>query len=377
MEMKLALRGAAALAIAATAAPLAAQSETFQSQEHEFRVVTVAEGLQNPWGLAFLPNGDLLVTERPGRLRLVRDGVVQPEPIAGIPAVHAAGQGGLMDVAIHPQFAQNNLVYVSYSKPGPDNTATTAVIRGRLEGNQLANVEEIFEANAWTNRNVHFGSRLLFDRDGYLFVTVGDRGVMEEAQNLANHQGTINRLHDDGRIPQDNPFVGRAGAEPSIYTYGNRSPQGLTIHPETGQLWGSEHGPRGGDEINLIQAGLNYGWPVVTYGINYNMQVISELQQKEGMESPLYQYTPSIATSGIAIYDGDRFPNWRGNVLIGALALQHVSRVVFDGTRVVSEERLLDGFGERIRDVRTGPDGFVYLLTDSPEGRVLRLEPAS
>jgi aldose sugar dehydrogenase len=377
MEMKLALRGAAALAMVAAAAPLAAQSDTFQSQEHAFRVATVAEGFQNPWGLAFLPNGDLLVTERPGRLRLIRNGVVQPEPVAGIPAVHAAGQGGLMDVAIHPQFAQNNLVYVSYSKPGPDNTATTAVIRGRLEGNQLTGVEEIFEADAWTNRNVHFGSRLVFDRDGYLFVTVGDRGVMEEAQNLSNHQGTINRLHDDGRIPEDNPFVGQAGAQPSIYTYGNRSPQGLTIHPVTGQLWGSEHGPRGGDEINLIQAGHNYGWPVVTYGINYNMQVISELQEKEGMESPLYQYTPSIATSGIAIYDGDRFPNWRGNVFIGALALQHVSRVVFEGTRVVSEERLLDGFGERIRDVRSGPDGYIYLLTDSPEGRILRLEPAS
>jgi aldose sugar dehydrogenase len=374
--MKLAFRGAVAVAVA-VAAPLAAQSGTFASQDHSYRVVTVAEGLQNPWGMAFLPDGDILVTERPGRLRLVRGGVVQPQPIEGIPAVRAIGQGGLLDVALHPRFAENRLVYLSYSKPGEDNLGTTAVIRGRFDGTRLTDVEEIFEAEAWTTRPVHFGSRLVFDRNGYLFVSIGDRGVMEEAQELSNHQGTIVRLHDDGRVPEDNPFVGQPGARPEIYTYGNRSPQGLTLHPETGALWGSEHGPRGGDEINLLEAGRNYGWPVVTYGINYNGEIISEIQEKEGMESPLYQYTPSIATSGIAIYDGDRFPRWRGNVFVGALALQHLSRVVFDGTRAVSEERLLEGFGERIRDVRNGPDGYIYLLTDSAEGRILRLEPAN
>jgi glucose/arabinose dehydrogenase len=367
---------ALALVVAACgSAPPAAEAQVIQSERHAFRVTTVVEGLEHPWGLAFLPGGDLLVTERPGRLRLIRGGVLEAEPIAGVPEVWASGQGGLLDVALHPDFERNRLVYLSYSKPG-ERGATTAVIRGTFDGARLADIEEIFEADAWTRNRVHFGSRLLFDRDGYLFISIGDRGVMQEAQNLANHQGTIVRLHDDGRVPADNPFVGRSGARPEIWAYGIRSPQGVALHPITGALWESEHGPRGGDEINLIQPGRNYGWPTITYGINYNGEAITDITEKEGMEQPLHYWVPSIAASGLAIYDGDAFPEWRGNAFVGGLAGQQLARVSFDGTRSVSEETLLTELKERIRDVRSGPDGYLYLLVDAPSARVLRLEPA-
>lgn len=369
--------GVVALAIAAAACggtPTDAMAQVHESEEHAFRVVTVVEGLEHPWGMAFLPGGEILVTERPGRLRIVRDGALDPEPIEGTPEVWARGQGGLLDVAVHPDFEKNRLVYLSYSKPGDDGRATTAVVRGRLEGGRLADVEEIFEADAWTDRRVHFGSRLVFGRDGHLFISIGDRGVMQEAQNLGNHQGTIVRLHDDGRIPADNPFVGRADARPEIWAYGIRSPQGLAIHPVTGELWESEHGPRGGDEVNLILPGRNYGWPVITYGINYNGTPITELKAKEGMEQPLHYWVPSIATSGLAIYDGDAFPRWKGDVFVGGLAGQQLARVRFDGTRAVGWESLLQGIG-RIRDVRVGPDGLIYLLIDDKNAPMLRLEP--
>jgi glucose/arabinose dehydrogenase len=367
---------ALALVVAACgSAPPAAEAQVIQSERHAFRVTTVVEGLEHPWGLAFLPGGDLLVTERPGRLRLIRGGVLEAEPIAGVPEVWASGQGGLLDVALHPDFERNRLVYLSYSKPG-ERGATTAVIRGTFDGARLADIEEIFEADAWTRNRVHFGSRLLFDRDGYLFISIGDRGVMQEAQNLANHQGTIVRLHDDGRVPADNPFVGRSGARPEIWAYGIRSPQGVALHPITGALWESEHGPRGGDEINLIQPGRNYGWPTITYGINYNGEAITDITEKEGMEQPLHYWVPSIAASGLAIYDGDAFPEWRGNAFVGGLAGQQLARVSFDGTRSVSEETLLTELKERIRDVRSGPAGYLYLLVDAPSARVLRLEPA-
>jgi aldose sugar dehydrogenase len=368
--------GAAVAAGLAAVTPACAQTTSFDSGDHPYEVVTVVDGLEHPWSLAFLPGGDMLVTERPGRLRVIRDGALVPQPIGGVPEVWVQGQGGLLEVLPHPDFERNRLVYLSFSKPGADG-ATTAVVRGRFDGERLNDVEEIFEASAWTDRRVHFGSRLVFDDDGFLFITIGDRGVMEEAQNTSNHQGTILRLHDDGRIPEDNPFVGQAGVQPEIWAYGIRSPQGLALHPETRALWETEHGPRGGDEINLIQPGRNYGWPVITYGINYNGEPISDITEKPGMEQPLHHWTPSIATSGLAFYTGHRFPAWRGNLFTGALAGQHVARVVLDGTRVVREEKLLDGFGERFRDVRDGPDGYLYLLTDSPQGRVLRLEPSS
>lgn len=369
---------AAALLAAVTAcagAPTDAAAQTFTSEHHTFRVATVVEGLEHPWGMAFLPDGSILVTERPGRLRLVRNGVLEPEPIAGVPEVWARGQGGLLDVALHPDFERNRLVYLSYSKPGP-NGATTAVARGRLVGGRLEDVEDIFVADAWTNRGQHFGSRLVFDGKGHLFVSIGDRGVMQEAQNPGNHQGTIVRLLDDGRVPADNPFVGREGFRPEIYAYGIRSPQGLALHPETGELWETEHGPRGGDEINLILPGRNYGWPTITYGINYDGTKISDHTHMEGMEQPLHYWVPSIATSGLAFYTGDKFPGWKGDVFVGGLAGQQLVRLRFDGTRRVAIEVLLTELKRRIRDVRNGPDGYIYLLVDEPSAPMLRLEPA-
>jgi len=369
---------AAALLAAVTAcagAPTDAAAQIFTSEHHTFRVATVVEGLEHPWGMAFLPDGSILVTERPGRLRLVRNGALEPEPIAGVPEVWARGQGGLLDVALHPDFERNRLVYLSYSKPGP-NGATTAVARGRLVDGRLEDVEDIFVADAWTNRGQHFGSRLVFDGKGHLFISVGDRGVMQEAQNPSNHQGTIIRLHDDGRVPADNPFVGREGFRPEIYAYGIRSPQGLALHPETGELWETEHGPRGGDEINLILPGRNYGWPTITYGINYNGEKISDHTHMEGMEQPLHYWVPSIATSGLAFYTGDKFPGWKGDAFVGGLAGQQLVRLRFDGTRRVAIEVLLTELKRRIRDVRNGPDGYIYLLVDEPSAPMLRLEPA-
>lgn len=364
------------------ALPLAACNQgpttsSFEGDSHTYQVVPVVEGLEHPWGLAFLPDGGMLVTERPGRLRIVRDGELDPTPVSGVPTVWNQGQGGLLDVALHPDFAENRWVYLSFSKPGPSNQATTAVVRGRLDGNALTGVEEIFEADAWTGAGVHFGSRLQFDREGYLYVTVGDRGIMQEAQDPTNHQGTINRLHDDGSIPSDNPFVGEAGYEPSIFAYGIRSPQGLTLHPSTGELMETEHGPRGGDELNHIQAGRNYGWPEITYGINYDGTEITDQTEAPGMEQPLHYWVPSIATSGLAFYTGDRFPDWRGDAFVGGLAGTTLARIEMNGLEAVGEERLLSDWGQRIRDVRDGPDGFLYILTDVAEGGIYRLEPGS
>jgi aldose sugar dehydrogenase len=340
------------------------------------RVVTVVEGLEHPWGLAFLPDGEgMLVTERPGRLRLVRQGQLVAEPIAGVPAVRASGQGGLLDVTLHPDFARNRLVYLSYSKPG-DRGATTAVARGRLDGVALVGVEDIFVADAWASGGQHFGSRLVFDGAGHLYITVGDRGDGQRAQNLRDHAGTTLRLHDDGRVPQDNPFVGRTDARPEIYTFGNRNAQGMVLHPATGEVWLNEHGPRGGDEINRVVAGRNYGWPEFSFGNHYTGRRIPDPTADAGLELPLLHWTPSIAPSGMAVYTGDVFPQWRGDVFVGALAGQHLRRVRFDGTRVVEQEELLRDRRHRIRDVRNGPDGLIYLLVDDSRAPLLRLEPA-
>jgi aldose sugar dehydrogenase len=360
--------------LACQRAPVNAVAQT-GGATHEYRVVTVVEGLDRPWGMAFLPDGGILVTERPGRLRVVRNGSLAPQPVSGVPAVFARGQGGLLDVALHPDFARNRLVYLSYAKPGPGG-ATTAVSRGTFTGDRLENVQEIFEARAWRDAGQHFGSRLLFDRDGYLYVTVGDRGAMREAQDRSNHIGTTIRLHDDGRVPVDNPFVGQSGVLPEIYSYGHRNAQGMALHPQTGQVWLNEHGPRGGDEINLVQAGRNYGWPEITHGRNYDGSVITRDTVRSGMESPLLHWTPSIAPSGMTFYTGNAFPDWRTSVFSGALAGQHLRRTVFDGARVVGEESLLTDFGRRIRDVREGPDGFIYLLIDEASAPLVRLEPA-
>jgi aldose sugar dehydrogenase len=379
--------------LAGTATCLAAQSDVHRSEHHTFRVVTVAEGMQNPWAIAFLPGGDMLVTERPGRLRIIRDGNLLPDPVPGLPEIREGGQGGLLDVVPHPDFESNRLVYLSYSKPNADDSeGTTAVIRGRFENDRLTNVEEIFEAVAWTSGRGHHGSRLAFDRDGYLFITVGDRqarpdGDLEAhpAQDLTNHYGTTLRLHDDGRIPDDNPFVGRPDALPEIWSYGHRNAQGMAVHPETNEVWQNEHGPQGGDELNLILPGRNYGWPVIGYGVNYGSgDPIHEDTHRAGMEQPVHYWVPSIATSGLMIYTGDRFPEWHGSLFTGGLAGQQLARTTVDGHRFADEETLLEGAVGRIRDVRQGPDGYIYLAIDAQRVRggtggstsILRLEPA-
>jgi glucose/arabinose dehydrogenase len=385
---------ASALIAAALPLSLSAQGPVFQAERGPYRVTTVVASLQDPWSMTFLPNGDMLVTERPGRLRLVREGVLQPESIAGVPRVRYGGQGGLLEVALHPNFATNRLVYLSYSKPNADATeGTTAVIRGRLEGNRLEGVEEIFEARAWSRGEAHYGSRLAFDGAGYLFITVSDRAVdplsvpreRHPAQDLTSHQGKVIRLHDDGRVPADNPFVARAGALPEIWSYGHRSLQGLVFHPETGDLWATEHGPQGGDELNLILRGRNYGWPVVGYGVQYGGPPIHASRHQDDIEEPVQFWTPSIGPSGLAIYEGDRFPEWRGSLLVGGLSGFQVARVPLvedgEGYQVGRMERppLMLGFG-RVRDVRVGPDGYIYVALDDRQGGsptpIVRLEPA-
>jgi aldose sugar dehydrogenase len=341
--------------------------------DHEFRVVTVASGLQHPWGMAFLPGGDILVTERAGRVRMIRENQLQQTPVAGGPEVRASGQGGLLDIELHPDFANNRLVYFTYSKPG-DGGATTALARARFDGTRFHDLQDVFVTDAWSTAGQHFGSRIVFDRSGFVYFNVGDRGARNRAQQLNDHVGTVMRLHDDGRVPQDNPFVGRNDARPEIFSYGHRNIQGMDLHPETGEIWTNEHGARGGDEINVLRAGRNYGWPLITHGVDYSGAQVSPDTAREGMEQPLLHWTPSIAPSGLAIYRGDAFPGWRGNIFNGALAGEHLRRVVVEGHRVVRQESMLQGRG-RIRDVRVGPDGLIYLLTDASNGALLRLEP--
>ena len=355
--------------------PPASQGQTIKTQEHAVRVVKLVEGLEYPWGLAFLPDGRMLVTERPGRLRIVeKDGRLVLQAVAGLPSIAVHGQGGLLDVALHPRFAQNGLVYISYAARG-DGGVGTEVARGRLAGNRLEEVAVIFRQQPKSGSGRHFGSRLVFDRAGFLYVTLGDRGEMERAQKADDHAGSVIRLYDDGRVPGDNPFVGRSGWKPEKYTLGNRNMQGAALHPGTGLLWTHEHGPQGGDEINVIRSGVNYGWPVITYGVQYGIGTrIGEGTQKAGMAQPLHYWVPSIAPSGMAFYTGDRFPGWRGNLFVGALRDQMLVRLTLDGEKVVAEERILKGVLGRIRDVRTGPDGCLYLLTDESNGVLARIE---
>jgi len=390
-RLDLAAALSAALILAAPAAELAAQAgpasdeNVYRSGRHSFRVTTVVEGLENPWSIAWLPSGDMLVTERPGRLRIVRDGVLDPQPIAGTPEVRAQGQGGLLEVLPHPDFAENRLLYLTYSKPNADaSLATTALMRARLEGHELVDAEELFVADAWESGNAHFAGRLAWDGEGHLFMSVGDRGedpdllADQPAQDPSNHQGTILRFNADGSVPDDNPFVDRAGHRPEIWSYGHRNPQGLAIHPETGEVWTNEHGPRGGDEVNIARRGMNYGWPVVSYGVNYDGTIFTQTTAEEGMVSPLHVWVPSIATSGMMIYDGDRFPWWKGSVFVGGLGGQVLIRLTFAGERAVSEERLLEGELGRIREIRQGPDDYIYLAVDGRGGAltpVVRLEP--
>jgi glucose/arabinose dehydrogenase len=346
-----------------------------------FEVESVARELEHPWGMAFLPDGRFLVTERPGRLRVVDAGGVLSEAVAGLPEVDARDQGGLLDVAIDPKFGENQMVYWSYSEPRDDGNGT-AVARGRLvvEGApRLEDVKVIWRMSPTLDSTKHFGSRLVFARDGALFITTGERSSLEgrrQAQRLDSALGKVVRIMPDGSVPKDNPFVGRDGALPEIWSYGHRNIQSAALHPRTGDLWTVEHGARGGDEVNAPQRGKDHGWPTITYGIEYSGDAIGDgLTAKDGMEQPLYYWDPVIAPSGMAFYDGDLFPDWKDSLFVGALAGQHLARLTIDGDRVVGEERLLVDRG-RIRDVRVGPEGAVYVLTDEDEGELLRLVPS-
>jgi glucose/arabinose dehydrogenase len=348
-----------------------------RTEKHEVRVVTVAGGLEHPWSVAFLPAQRLLVTERPGRLRVIRDGKLDPQPVAGLPEIAAQGQGGLLDVALHPRYGETGWVYLSYAARGPGGVGTE-VLRGRLRDLRLTDVAVIFRMEPKTGAGQHFGCRLVFDRAGHLFVTLGDRGERDRAQRLEDLRGKVLRLHDDGRVPADNPFAGRRGARPEVFTYGNRNVQGAALHPETGVLWAHEHGPQGGDEVNALRAGGNYGWPVITFGKEYGSGVpIGEGTARADVVPPLHVWVPSIAPSGMAFYTGQPFAGWRGSLFVGALVDRSLVRLELAGERVVHEERMLKGVLGRIRDVRQGPDGFLYLLTEESPGVLARLEPAS
>lgn len=350
-------------------------------QIDDLRVVTVASGLSYPWGLAFLPEGDMLVTERTGALRLVsRNGHLSP-PLTGLPAILVQGQGGLLDIALDPDFTRNRLVYLSYAEAGEPNHNGLAVARGVLnaERTALEKVQVIFRQQPKADSSGHFGGRLAFSRDGHLFITLGDRQRDEErtkAQQLSTLHGKIVRILPDGRIPADNPFVSTPGARPEIWSLGHRNPQGAALHPDTGELWESEHGPQGGDEINIVRRGRNYGWPIVTYGCEYiTCSTVGEGRSKSGMEEPLIWWGPkSVAPSGLVFYTGNRYPEWQGNLFSGALAGEALWRLTLAGNRIVARQALLTELGERIRDVRQGPDGWLYLLTDSSNGSILRLE---
>jgi aldose sugar dehydrogenase len=342
------------------------------------RTVTVVDGLHYPWSLAFLPGGNMLVTEKyTAHLRIIRNGTLDPAPITNLPVVYPHAQGGLLEVALHPRYAQNQVIYISYSKPG-DRGSTTALGQARFDGNTLTDYKDIFVAEAWSRDNGQYGGKIAFGTDGTLYLTVGDRRDRpRRAQDLSDDGGKIVRLRDDGSIPEDNPFVGQSNARPEIYAYGFRNQYGLVIDPKTGNMFENEMGPLGGDELNLIQPGRNYGWPVITYGREYSgARINGGLREKEGMEQPLAYWVPSISPAGMALYTGDAFPQWKGNLFIGAHGSRHLRRIVLDGTTVVHQELLLTGLREQIRDVRQGPDGLLYVITDGDPGSVLRLEPA-
>ena len=374
-----------------TVAASASAQRVYYAAHHDYRVVTVTEGLMRPWSMAWLPSGDMLVTEMPGRLRIVRDGQLLPEAVPGVPEVLYTGQGGLFEVIPHPNFSENRWIYLSYAKEEGD-TSVTAVVRGRLENDQLSNVVEIFSPEAAGFG--HYGGKIVFDDEGYMFLALGERQApargdltAHPAQDLSNHHGVIVRLNDDGSVPDDNPFVGQDGALPEIWSYGHRSPQGLVIHPETGDLWESEHGPQGGDELNLIEPGKNYGWPVIGRGTNYRSigSPIHGAIGQQGMEQPVHFWVPSIAASGLMVYTGDKFPMWHGSILSGALAGEQLARLHMsdDYREVIVEETLAYDMG-RIRDVRQGPDGYIYLAISDGNGagrgnfettEIVRLEP--
>jgi glucose/arabinose dehydrogenase len=350
--------------------------QSYQTSAGELRLTTVARGLDHPWGMAFLPDGRMLVTERPGRMRIVGpDGRLSP-PLEGVPQVHARGQGGLLGVALDPDFEKNRRIYFSYAEPG-EGGAGTAVARARLGEGRLEDVSVIFRQRPKVDGSNHFGSRLVFGRDGTLYITLGERNQGERSQKLDEHLGKVVRINPDGSVPGDNPLVRRSGALPETWSYGHRNIQGATLHPGTGALWTVEHGAQGGDEVNTPRPGRNYGWPVITYGVDYGGGRIGEGTRKAGMEQPVHYWDPSIAPSGMVFYTGERYPGWRGDLFVGSLKFGLVSRLDLDGDRVVREERLFEDFDPRVRDIVQGPDGLFYLLTDESDGEIVRVEPAA
>jgi aldose sugar dehydrogenase len=369
----------AALLCGLTAMPVYAQTQVIRTQDATVRVTTVASGLENPWGLAFLPDGRLLVTERPGRMRVVdpvgRNGGQVSPPLGNVPKVFDSGQGGLLDVTLDPDFARNRILYFTYAEPG-EGGAGTALASAVFAETALTDVKVLFRQQPKLSGGLHFGSRVVVGSDGKLWLGVGERYRRDEAQNLNVHLGKVMRLNRDGSVPADNPFVGRSDARPEIWSYGHRNIQGMARHPQTGIVWLHEHGAQGGDEINIPEKARNYGWPVITHGIDYNGSKIGIGTAAPGMEQPLLHWTPSIAPSGMAFYTGRAIAAWTGNLFVGSLKFGTLHRVVLDGSRVVRQEQMLKEIGDNIRDVRDGPDGRVYLATDSPRGRILRIGPA-
>jgi glucose/arabinose dehydrogenase len=375
--MRIVTAPAAALSILlATLVAWPASAQVFRTQHGRIKVETVAKGLDHPWSIAILPNGDMLVTERPGRIRIVaKDGTLQP-PLTGAPKVFARGQGGMLDVILDRGFATNKTIYFCFAEPF-EGGGRTALARATLDGAAAhTNVKVIFRQLGPTSTGNHFGCRIVQMPDNNLLLAMGEHfTTRDEAQNLSNHLGKVVRIAPDGAVPKDNPFLGKIGARPEIWSYGHRNPQAAAINPATGQYWEIEHGPKGGDEINIPQAGKNYGWPVIGFGIDYNGAKIHESTHKDGMEQPIYYWVPSIAPSGMAFYTGTLFPKWKGNLFVGGLVSEMLVRLELDGNKIVKEERLLEKFGERIRDVRQGTDGALYLATDSSDGRILRIVP--
>ncbi|WNJ21345.1 PQQ-dependent sugar dehydrogenase [Pontibacter sp. G13] len=358
---------------------LHAQNPQPKTAEVSISVDTLVSDLICPWGMAFLPNGDLLFSERGGTLRVIKEGKLDPTPISGVPKVKAKGQGGFFDLALHPDFEENGWIYLTYAAPMEKGEtgegANTALMRARLENHALVDQEVLFKASPNYRKSHHYGGRIAFDHQGYLYLTIGDRGGRPEAQSLDKYRGKIIKLTDEGQIPSDNPFVNQPQALPEIYSYGHRNPQGLAVHPETGALWEHEHGPQGGDEINVVQAGANYGWPEITYGINYDNSIITKDTAKTGMEQPILYWRPSIAPCGMDFVASNRYGPWKGDLLVGSLKFRRLHRVILSGDNVVGEEQLLENIG-RVRCVKQAPDGYIYLAIEGP-GMIVKLIPES